>query len=61
MSHSGHGTSLRFESLPSFGSEPAAGVNDFAVDLDLEVEVAARGRTRGAAQGNHIAAADRLA
>lgn len=61
MSHSGHGTLLRFESWPSFGSEPARGVNDFAIDLDLEVEVAARGRARSATEGNHVAAADGLA
>lgn len=38
------------------GLEPAHGVDDFAVDLDFEVEVAAGGSARGAAQGNGVSA-----
>jgi hypothetical protein len=40
--------------------EPAHGVYYFTVDLDLEVEVAAGGSARGAAQRDSIATVDGL-
>ena len=49
------------ESDPSFGSEPAGGVDDFAVDHHFEMEVAAGGSAGGPAEGHNVAAADLLA
>src|SRR4029453_3782174 len=60
MSHSGHGACHECDRQPSTGSEPAHGIYDFAVDLDLEVEVAAGRCSCGATQRDGIAAADSL-
>ncbi len=61
MSHSDHGVSQECESDPSSWLEPAKRVNDVAVDHHFEVEVAARGGARGAADRNNVAAGDLLA
>ena len=53
--------SREYESFPSFRLEPAHWIDDFAVDLDLKMEVAARRGAGGAAERHNLAAADRLA
>ena len=47
--------------VDQLGLEPAERVNNVSVDHDLEVEVAARGGARGAAEGYDVAAGDLLA